>query len=150
MPAPDRVFQEQDGYVVIEAENATLPRGWGVKNRLPDLTGLGYIQWEGSPQMGLHLAPQQVKGILTYRFHITTPGVYRVMWRTRQYPTVKARDQDNDMFFRFASGEKMPDLPDVDNFLKFGTQSQDNWTWRSWVFPGELGVSCTERMRADA
>jgi|GEM_PF-6737996 len=31
----------------------------------------------------------------------------------------------------------MPDLPDVDNFVKAGTQSQNAWTWRSWVLPGE-------------
>jgi len=134
---PGPLFESEGGYVVIEAEAATLPSGWVVKNDLPGHTGAGYIQWEDDEQMGLHFAPHEVRGVVRYRFRIETPGVYRVMWRTRQYPTVKARDKDNDMFFRFASGEAMPDLPDVDNFVKAGTQSQDAWTWRSWVLPGE-------------
>jgi|GEM_PF-457697 len=71
MPAPDRVFQEKNGYVVIEAENATLPEGWVIKNSLPNYTGSGYIQWEGRSQLGLHLAPQQVSGIITYNREFT-------------------------------------------------------------------------------
>ena len=136
-PKPKKVFLEKDGLVVIEAEHAELPKNWIVKNTLAKHTGAGYIQWEGEESFYLHLSPTEATGVITYSFRITTPDVYRVMWRTRQYPDVERGDADNDMYFRFASGEDAEGMKDLSVFSKAGTQSQDEWTWRSWILPGE-------------
>ena len=138
-PEPKKVFLEKNGYVVIEAENVELPEKWVVKDSLARHTGNGYIQWEGDEYIRNHVSPMEAVGVITYSFQISNPGVYRVMWRTRQYPDVERGDACNDMFFRFVSGEAVGGEGHLDlaTFTKAGTQSKDEWTWRSWILPGE-------------
>lgn len=151
-PRPGKVFVEKDGFVVIEAESVELPDKWVFKDAIASHTGRGYIQWEGGEFFRTHLAPMEAPGVITYSFKVNNPGIYRVMWRTRQYPDVERNDADNDMYFRIVSGEDddKDRGPDLSIFSKAGTQSKDEWSWRSWVLPGENGGTGNVMRKFDA
>ena len=65
-------YQEQDGLVVIEAENTRSPLGqWTKSKSLRGYTGDSYLEFNGNqPQPGPANSP------LAYRFKINKPGLY--------------------------------------------------------------------------
>ncbi|PQJ15218.1 PKD domain-containing protein, partial [Aureicoccus marinus] len=86
----DKIFQEENGYLLIEAESANLVGGWslttvgGAVGITPD------SQHFGNPLGG---------GQLTYKINITNTGVYRFNWRNLYTGNLAA--ENNDSWLKF-------------------------------------------------
>ncbi len=116
---PDEfVFEEKDGLLIIEAENATIPADWITSNAVADFTGTGYIQWEGDNNFG-----KTGEGVINYKIRITTPGTYRFQWRSRINEGTNSTES-NDAWVK---------MPDADDF--FGRKSDGSST----VYPKGSG-----------
>lgn len=66
-PKTEKVFQEVDGRLVIEAESVPLSRGWKLED--------GYIQWLPNRE---EPSSHQHQGELMYKLRISNPGKYRM------------------------------------------------------------------------
>ena len=90
------IFNEKDGLVFVEFENAEFSTDWKLKSDGDTFTGTGYMVWEG-PQ---HLN-NPGNGTVTYTIKISNTGTYRFLW----YSAVKTGDSSsdhNDSWLRFS------------------------------------------------
>jgi len=92
--------------IVIEAESVSA-EGWELATVKAGFSGTGYLRWTKSGQ-----GRKAGEGVLSYSFHITTPGNYQFLWRTA-LPDPKNRpetpDPDgNDSWVRFIGGTDVP------------------------------------------
>ncbi|MEM7109045.1 MAG: hypothetical protein AAF519_12530, partial [Bacteroidota bacterium] len=111
------LFSEENDFVLVEFEDADFEGDWQLVNDLSNATGRGYMLWEGDNFFG-----QPGNGLATYRLNISSPGLYRFIWRS----AVKEGDngtEANDTWLRFA---------DADDF--YGEKSNG-----SLVFPRGTG-----------
>ena len=113
------VFEESDGIISIEFENNDFPEGWKLKTDVADVSGQGYMQWEGSPSLG-----NPGNGKVTFPLKITNTGTYRFTWRS-SFRKGSNGTEHNDTWLRF---------PDAKDF--FGKKSDG-----SLVYPGGSGKS---------
>ncbi len=113
------VFEESNGIISIEFENNDFTEGWKLKNDVADVSGQGYMQWEGSPSMG-----NPGNGRVTYRLEITNTGTYRFTWRS-SFRKGSNGTEHNDTWLRF---------PDAKDF--YGKKSSG-----SVVYPSDSGKS---------
>lgn len=70
------VFEEQNGLLIIEAEDMDLPADWHIKTDKAGYTGASYITWEGGDKFSTPGV-----GIITTKIKITKTGTYRFQWR---------------------------------------------------------------------
>ncbi|MEM6524989.1 MAG: hypothetical protein AAGF85_12450 [Bacteroidota bacterium] len=93
------LFSEENGFVLVEFEDADFEGEWVLVGDLSNSTGRGYMLWEGDNFFG-----QPGNGLATYRINISTPGIYRFIWRS----AVKEGDngtEANDSWLRFADAD---------------------------------------------
>ncbi|WP_349664831.1 hypothetical protein IZU89_08030 [Cellulophaga lytica] len=110
------VFIEKDGLVSVEFENAVFTDNWTQKNDGNNVSGKGYMVWEGDQYLG-----KPGEGLATYSIKITNPGTYRFMWKSAVKKGDSGSDH-NDTWLRFA---------DADDF--FGKKEG------STVYPNDTG-----------
>ncbi|WNJ18415.1 hypothetical protein [Pontibacter sp. G13] len=72
------IFEEENGLVVIEAEQNSIPLGWKLQTSIEGHTGEGYITWIGGDKFG-----EPGSGLLRYKIDLKQTGRYRFMWRSR-------------------------------------------------------------------
>lgn len=117
----DSVFQETGGKVVIEVERAAPTGDWKSETALAGYAGTGYYTWRGPDLFG---APG--RGILSYSFTVSSPGLYQLKIRNRH------DDPDstlhNDCFTRMDGGE----------WLKTFSSQRGEWTWGANHEDGEM------------
>jgi len=114
------VFNEKDGLVLAEFEDAQFSEDWVLKNDDENATGEGYMVWEGSQSLG-----QPGNGSATFQIKITNTGVYQFLW----FSSVKMGNSGtdhNDTWLRFA---------DADDF--YGQKQNNGET--STVYPKGTG-----------
>lgn len=112
------IFEESEGLLIIESENAVMPTGWVAHKSVADFTGTGYIQWEGNNNFG-----KTGDGLISYKIRIKTAGTYRIQWRSRINEGTSS-SESNDAWLRF---------PGAADF--FGKKSSNN----SIVYPKGSG-----------
>ena len=71
-----QVFEEQDGFLQIEAEDLTLTESWTKGSAINDASGGEYIYWTG----GQYFANTS-NGHIDVEITINTPGIYHFIWR---------------------------------------------------------------------
>ena len=128
----DAKFVEENGYVIFEAEEATLVQEWEKQTAIGNYTGSGYIVWTGSNN---HNNPGVA--ILDYVFEIKNPGVYRFEMRSqidRQGNPNVGSDARNDSFVRFPDADGVYGADGVD-----GEQYYPKGTGQQPVIPGAGG-----------
>lgn len=89
------VFNEEDGLVLVEFENADFPNNWALKSNGNSHTGEGYMVWEGSQYFS-----QPGNGTVSFKIKITNPGSYRFMWHSA-IKTGNNGTEHNDTWLRF-------------------------------------------------
>ncbi len=89
------IFQEKDGLIHIEFENAKFSGDWELQTSDTDHTGEGYMVWTGNQFLN---APGN--GLTTFKIKITTPGTYRFVWRSSVITGTNGTDH-NDTWLRF-------------------------------------------------
>lgn len=72
-----KVFAEDDGLLIIEAESTALTKGW-VKKTDKHASSQLYIEWLGEDNFS-------TPGVatLTYTIDINSPGRYQILWRNK-------------------------------------------------------------------
>ncbi len=104
----EAAYTENEGLVVIEAENLTVNSSWLKKSSVPGHTGTGYITWEGADYF--HTPGN---GLIQTQIKINRTGVYRFQWRSKVGKGTSSTEH-NDSWIRF------PDASDF--YAKRGTQ----------------------------
>ena len=90
-----KLFQEQNGLLVMEAESVLPNDSWSLRNDITDALGSGYYEWKhGDNNQGIDPAGS---GILTYTFEISQPGSYRFLLRSSSPDNT----EHNDVWVRF-------------------------------------------------
>lgn len=91
----DYIFNEKDGLVSVEFEDAEFSEDWKLKSDGNDFTGKGYMVWEGQQHLG-----DPGNGMVTYKIKITNPGVYQFLWNSA-VKTGNSGTDHNDTWLRF-------------------------------------------------
>ncbi len=140
--ASNAMWIEENGFVVMEAENAAVATDWKKfdKNDLTDptmvdSTGDGWIEWQGDQNYQTTIKDKLAKGITVYRFKITTPGEYTFYWRSKQHKSAEKSDAGNDTYVKFATGKPIQMRGTKGNayllkdFTKVWVQNKNQWSW---------------------
>ncbi|WP_299530473.1 hypothetical protein [Ulvibacterium sp.] len=93
------VFEEKDGIISIEFEDNSFPEGWVLKNDANDVSGDGYMQWEGDPSMG-----NPGNGMISFPVRISDTGTYRFTWNS-SYRKGDNGTEHNDSWLRFPDAQ---------------------------------------------
>lgn len=134
-------FEENDGYVVFEAEDVTLNDAWIVTNSFAeDALGEGHIEYTGSNSYGS--VPENT--IMTYEVKINTPGVYQFKWRSRNGKDAVKFDEENDSWLKIEADEfygmKAGNKTNIgDHYSKIWIQDLNKWSWN--CFGEHAGVN---------
>ncbi|WBU90886.1 hypothetical protein [Cellulophaga omnivescoria] len=90
------VFVEKDGLVSVEFENAVFTENWIQKNDGNNISGKGYMVWEGDQYFG-----KPGEGLATYSIKINKPGTYKFLWKSA-VKKGNSGSEHNDTWLRFA------------------------------------------------
>ena len=110
----DGVFIEENGIIIIEAEDVLLSDGWELQNEVADYSGQGYITWVKETTV-----EKNNQGLLSYPLMITNAGMYIV--KLRNYHPCEDFTECNDVFV------KMNDEDWQKNF----NHTAGDWDWNS-------------------
>ncbi|MEM9935523.1 MAG: Ig-like domain-containing protein [Bacteroidota bacterium] len=144
------MYQEENGLVIIEAEGVSVKEGWILSQALEGYTGSGYMQWNGVNQ-----SSTPGTSPLTYTIEVSTPGTYKVNWRSRIAKGNSPTDS-NDSWLRFPNasdfyGKKEgsiiypkgsgktpnPNGPGSEGWLKIYMNTINNWHWGAATSDGD-------------
>jgi hypothetical protein len=114
----DFVFNEKEGLVLVEFENAEFSSDWKLETNGSSYSGAGYMVWEG-PQ---HLS-NPGNGTATFKIEIENPGTYQFIWFSA-IKTGNSGTDHNDTWLRFN---------DADNYYAQNNQGT------STVYPKDTG-----------
>lgn len=89
------IFNEKDGLVNVEFENAEFSGDWELKSSDIDHTGEGYMVWTGSQSLG-----NPGNGLTTFKVNITNTGTYQFIWKS-SVKTGNNGTEHNDTWLRF-------------------------------------------------
>ncbi|SDD65314.1 hypothetical protein SAMN05421636_101318 [Pricia antarctica] len=95
----DYIFQEIDGLIKIEFENAEFSDNWKLKTDGTNFSGKGYMVWEGAQQLG---QPGNEKTAFTLQ--IEHPGTYQFLWKSA-VKTGDSGSDHNDTWLRFGDAD---------------------------------------------
>jgi len=93
------IFEESNGIISIEFENNNFSEGWELKNDVTNVSGQGYMQWEGSPSLG-----NPGNGLVTFPLKITDTGTYKFIWKN-SFRKGSNGTEHNDSWLRFPNAK---------------------------------------------
>lgn len=91
----DFIFNEEDGLVLVEFENAEFSEDWKLKSDGNNHSGDGYMVWEGQQSLG-----NPGNGKATFKIKIVNTGVYQFLWNSA-VKTGTNGTEHNDTWLRF-------------------------------------------------
>ena len=135
------IFQENDGLVNVEFENAIFLEDWELTNSDSDHTGEGYMVWSGN-----QFLKQPGNGLTSFKINITTTGTYRFLWRS-SVVTGDSGSDHNDTWLRFNDASDFFGEQNGGSIVfPVGTDKTPNPARRGrW----EGNVGCVERSRVE-
>lgn len=71
------IFNEANGYVLAEMEDASFGDSWQLSDSEPNFSGQGYLVWTGQQYLG-----NPGNGLVTYKINISNPGTYQFAWHS--------------------------------------------------------------------
>ena len=89
------VFNEKDGLVLVEFENAVFAAPWRLKTDGSSHSGEGYMVWEGQQNLG-----NPGTGLVTFKIKIENTGTYQFLWSSAVKTGNNGTDH-NDTWLRF-------------------------------------------------
>ncbi|MEP3209911.1 MAG: hypothetical protein ABJN95_12010 [Maribacter sp.] len=95
----DYIFNEKEGLVFVEFENAEFSEDWKLKQDGYLHTGTGYMIWEGSQNLS-----NPGTGTATFKIKIANTGVYQFIWYSA-VRTGNSGTDHNDTWLRFADAD---------------------------------------------
>eukprot|EP01061_Rhynchopus_euleeides_P017517 TRINITY_DN2911_c0_g1_i11.p1 TRINITY_DN2911_c0_g1~~TRINITY_DN2911_c0_g1_i11.p1 ORF type:complete len:1566 (+),score=363.64 TRINITY_DN2911_c0_g1_i11:508-4698(+) len=124
-------FVEQDGYLVVEAEDTEMASGWQVADAFSEeALGKGHVVYSGPN----HMRSQDSTTTLKYAIQITNPGTYQFRWRSRNGKSAAAADAENDSWLKIEADDYYGVLgtervPIGNHYAKVWIQSMNQWSW---------------------
>jgi len=103
---------DEDGFIAIEVEKASLVGDWKLETEYSGYTGAGYYIWRGGLTRN-----QNDNTILAYKVKITNPGDY--YFEIRNLHAFEDKTEDNDAFTRMDNGD----------WVKTFSHVNKEWTW---------------------
>ena len=103
---------DEDGFIAIEVERASLVGDWKLETEYSGYTGAGYYIWRGGLTRN-----QNDNTILAYTIEITNPGDY--CFEIRNLHAFDDKTEDNDAFTRMDNGD----------WVKTFSHVNKEWTW---------------------
>ncbi|MFC2111626.1 discoidin domain-containing protein [Bacteroidota bacterium] len=95
------VFEENDGYLVIDMESVVVPNAnWSFRTGSGTL-GDGFLEYIGPD----HMSSEVSSARMLYKIKISTPGTYQFLWRTRRGFDSQAADQENDSWLKISASK---------------------------------------------
>ncbi len=139
------VYQDDNGLVVMEAENLTGATSlWLRETSFTPYSGASYIRWSGADQFS-----NPGTGVISTTIKINNPGTYRIQFRNKVGHGTSATEA-NDTWMKFPGvtqfygekdGEKVypkgsgltpnPEGASKDGWLKVYSNGTTAWTWRT-------------------
>lgn len=107
-------LEEIDGRLVFEIESASVRGDWTKESALTGFSGSGYFTWTGPDLFG---APG--KDALSWTFHVSRPGRYRLLLRNRH--DFEDSTLQNDCFTKLDEGP----------WTKTFSSTRGAWTWHT-------------------
>ncbi len=92
----DYVFNERNGLVSVEFEEAEFSGDWAIKSDGNSFSGKGYMVWQGTQH--LH---EPGNGVATFKLKIKNSGTYQFVWKSAVKTGTNGSDH-NDTWLRFA------------------------------------------------
>ncbi len=126
----DFMWFENGGLLVMEAEKADLAGSWSFQDEIAGAVDDGYFEWKnGDPSTD---ADEPGLGILSYTFHIATPGTYRLLLRSaallkRDHNDVWVRFPDNEAEGRKSTGGSIVHLDQNTWFKVYQKKGGNDW-----------------------
>ncbi len=150
--AKDCIYSEQNGLVVIEAEDLALNADWkiGDETTTNGFAGSGYIYWDGADHFG-----DADNGIIEFKIQINNPGIYTFHWHNKigsgtsstdfndsWFKVVDADEYyaelNNEKYYAHGSGNTPnPEGAGDNGFFKVFSSGTTDWTWRSTTSDNE-------------
>ncbi|MBP6385644.1 MAG: DUF5060 domain-containing protein, partial [Pseudarcicella sp.] len=96
--AQNKKYAEKDGLVVIDLENSK--NNWVTKDTIPNFTGTGYIQWEGSESFS-----KATNGVIEIPVKINKPGTYEVRMRVAIADLSLGTKEHNDTWLKVTGNQ---------------------------------------------
>ncbi|MCK8524397.1 Ig-like domain-containing protein, partial [Aquimarina sp. D1M17] len=135
-------YEEQNGLVVIEAENLSISGNWKSKSNVSGFTGNGYLEWTGPDHFN-----DPGNGVISTKIRINAAGRYKFQWRSKvgegDSPT-EANDTwlkfpDASSFYAQKGSERVypkgsgqtpnPEGAGGQGYFKVYSTGTTNWTW---------------------
>ncbi|GAA4272456.1 hypothetical protein GCM10022258_17500 [Aquimarina gracilis] len=142
-------YEEQNGLVVIEAENLNTPGNWPKKSNVSGFTGNGYIEW-----IGADFFNDPGNGVITTKIKINTAGRYKFLSRTKVGEGTNTTEA-NDVWLKFPDADDFygqrgslrvypkgsgktphPEGASGEGYLKVYSAGTTNWTWSTKTSDG--------------
>lgn len=95
----DYIFNEADGLVLVEFEDAVFSGDWEKRTSESGYSGEGYMVWTGPQYLN-----SPGTGRTTYKIKINNPGTYQFIWRSA-VTTGNSGTDHNDTWLRFADAD---------------------------------------------
>lgn len=95
----NQLFNEENGLVLVEFENADFTEDWALKSDGDGHTGGGYMVWEGAQYLG-----NPGNGMATFKIKIESTGTYQFIWHSAVKTGTSGTDH-NDTWLRFADAD---------------------------------------------
>ena len=95
----EKLFEESNGLLLVEFEDAEFTGDWKLKNDGASFSGEGYMVWEGEQFLG-----NPGNGKTSFNIKISQAGTYSFLWKS----AVKTGDngtEHNDTWLRFADAD---------------------------------------------
>ncbi len=110
----DGVFVEENGIIVIEAEDVPLSEGWELQYEVERYSGQGYITWVHNTSV-----EKNNQGLLVYPIYVENAGTYIV--KLRNYHACEDFTECNDVFIKMNN----------EDWQKNFNHTLAEWDWNS-------------------
>ncbi|MBX2841989.1 MAG: T9SS type A sorting domain-containing protein [Flammeovirgaceae bacterium] len=141
-------YAENNGLLIIEAEEANLTGDWKFKSDLSGYAGQGYIEWDGQDYFN-----KPVSDILTFNITINKTGTYKFQWHSR-IAKGNLSSENNDSWFKVKNAKMYAEEDGAIVYPKDGYNAPpgaaiadksvggwfslyhgivNNWSWKSYV-----------------
>jgi hypothetical protein len=140
----EKIWEEEDGLVVIEAENYDEnlrgnPGPWKKATSLSGYTGSGYMDPSGGKGGGTSVSYGAIDNKITYKIKFNTPGTYLLKMRNNHPGT----DSQNDVWVSmYAGGDGK------DDFVDF--VSTDDWPFSDYDMPVDMDYRWRKNYDSDS
>lgn len=131
-PGTGPIGENNNGVIIIEAEDTNQTEGWDVRTAVAGFTGSSYIQWTGANRF----FEREARPGNIYTFTLERGGNYQFRFRSRIMQGNNATEH-NDTWVSFPSGRNIPGEEPLDGYTKAYMGPLNQWSWVTATVDGQ-------------